>query len=234
MLEAKNLFAGYGDVRVLHGVNLSVAKGSVTAVLGSNGSGKSTLFRTLAGLLPIDSGQIQLLGKRIDALPPHNRVEQGVVLVPEGRLVFPDMSVEENLRIGAINLRARSDGPKTMQTMYDLFPRLKERRNQHAGTLSGGEQQMLALGRGLMALPKVLLLDEPTMGLAPGMVKQIFEIIPNLIDLGLTILIAEQDVRRTLQCANYAYVLENGKVAISGTGDELLKAPEVAEAFLGH
>ncbi len=234
ILQARELVSGYGDVRILHAVDLSVAEGGITAVLGSNGAGKTTLFRTLAGLLAAGAGHIEFCGSPIETLPSHVRVERGVVLVPEGRLVFPDMSVEENLRIGSVNARARSKCSKTLSTVYDLFPRLDERRSQAAGTLSGGEQQMLALGRGLMALPKVLLLDEPTLGLAPTMAKQIFEIIPNLVELGLSILIAEQDVHRTLQCAQFGYVLENGKVAVSGTGPELMQTPAVSEAFLGH
>jgi branched-chain amino acid transport system ATP-binding protein len=234
ILQTRGLVSGYGDVRILHGVDISVAEGGITAVLGSNGAGKTTLFRTLAGLLAADEGQIDLRGSRIDPLPSHTRVERGVVLVPEGRLVFPDMSVEENLRIGSVNKRARPQCAKTLSTVFDLFPILSERRKQAAGTLSGGEQQMLALGRGLMALPKVLLLDEPTLGLAPGMAKQIFQTLPNLVELGLTILIAEQDVHRTLQCAQFGYVLENGRVAVSGSGPELLQTPAVAEAFLGQ
>jgi branched-chain amino acid transport system ATP-binding protein len=233
ILEVEGLASGYGDIRVLHGLSLSVEEGSVTALVGSNGAGKTTLLRAIAGLLAADEGAISLQGTRIEAIASHVRVERGVVLVPEGRLVFADMSVEDNLRIGAVNLRARGQARETLASVYALFPRLNERRSQTAGTLSGGEQQMLALGRGLMALPRLLLLDEPTLGLAPAMANQIFRIIPDLVALGATVLIAEQDVRRTLQAADFCYVLENGCVTMSGTGAALLDTPAVAETFLG-
>tara|TARA_B110000003_G_scaffold272401_1_gene308212 strand:- start:5004 stop:5717 length:714 start_codon:yes stop_codon:yes gene_type:complete len=234
ILEVLDLMAGYGDVGVLHGVNLKLEEGKVSAVLGANGAGKTTLFRTIAGIMPSTSGHIRYCGQNIDALASHHRVAGGLVLVPEGRLVFPDLTVEENLRLGAINVRAREHLSDTLRSVYITFPRLKERKAQDAGTLSGGEQQMLALGRGLMALPKVLLLDEPTLGLAPGVAKQIFGIIPELLEFGLSILIAEQDVHATLQKSDQAYVLENGVVGIEGTGSDLLKSPQVIEAFLGH
>ncbi len=234
MIKIADLHSGYGDIVVLHGINIAVEKGKVTAILGSNGAGKTTLFQTISGLLPAFSGRIDMEGNPISTYPSHQRVESGIVLVPEGRMVFADMSVEENLRIGAFNTNARTDYPDTLKTVFELFPRLRERRKQAAGTLSGGEQQMMALGRGLMALPKVLLLDEPTLGLAPAIAKQIFQVIPNLVDLGLTVMIAEQDVHKTLKCADFGYVLENGKVAFAGTGGELLESPEISGAFLGH
>ncbi|WP_170760812.1 ABC transporter ATP-binding protein [Ruegeria lacuscaerulensis] len=234
LLEINDLGTGYGDVKVLHGVSIALEKGKVTAVLGANGAGKTTLFRTIAGLLPCMSGRVRFQGEDIGVLASHKRVEKGVVLVPEGRLVFPDLTVAENLRLGAINVRARAHSDDTLKTVMALFPRLEERKSQYAGTLSGGEQQMLALGRGLMAMPRVLLLDEPTLGLAPGIAKQIFSTIPELLDFGLSILIAEQDVRSTLKIADYGYVLENGLVGITGDGESLVRSPLVAQAFLGH
>ncbi|MEZ5667659.1 MAG: ABC transporter ATP-binding protein [Alphaproteobacteria bacterium] len=233
ILRIVGLSAGYGEVGVLHGVDLTVAAGGVTALVGSNGAGKTTLFRCLTGLLPAAAGEIHFEGARIDGLPSHERVARGMVLVPEGRLVLADMSVEANLRVGAINTRARAACAETLASVYALFPRLRERRSQTAGTLSGGEQQMLALGRGLMALPRLLLLDEPTLGLAPAVASQIFRIIPRLVERGVTVLIAEQDVTRTLSCADTGFVMENGRIGLSGPGRALLAMPDIAEAFLG-
>jgi branched-chain amino acid transport system ATP-binding protein len=233
-LAAAGLHAGYGEVRVLQGVTLSVAAGSITAVIGANGAGKTTLMRVLAGLVAPTAGTLSHGGAAIGALPAHARVARGIVLVPEGRMVFPDMTVRENLVLGAVNARARPLRDATMAQVFALFPRLAEREGQLAGTLSGGEQQMLALGRGLMAQPKVLLLDEPTLGLAPGIARMIFRIVPQLRDLGITVVIAEQDLRRTLRIADHAYVLENGIVAAEGAGRDLEADPAVRRAYLGH
>jgi branched-chain amino acid transport system ATP-binding protein len=233
-LATEALHAGYGGVKVLQGVTLAVAAGSITAVIGANGAGKTTLMRVLAGLMPPSAGALTLAGAPIAALPAHVRVARGIVLVPEGRLVFPEMTVRENLVLGAATPRARPARDATMRRVFDLFPRLEERAAQAAGTLSGGEQQMLALGRGLMAQPSVLLLDEPTLGLAPGIARQIFRIVPQLRDLGLTVLIAEQDLRRTLAIADHAYVLENGRVAAEGSGRMLEADPAVRRAYLGQ
>ena len=232
-LETTALISGYGDVRMLHGLDFKAKSGKITALIGSNGAGKSTLLRAFAGLLPTQMGGIQFDGHEIGQTSSHRRVEQGLVLVPEGRLIFPDMTVEENLIVGSINRRARNAAEETIKKVYDLFPRLVERRSQHGGSLSGGEQQMLALGRGLMALPKVLLLDEPTLGLAPGMAKQIFQIVPELVAMGTTVVIAEQDVYRTLGIADDAYVLENGRLTMNDTGKNLMNQPEVMVAYLG-
>jgi len=233
-LEATDLHAGYGEVTVLRGVSVSVSEGSVTAIIGANGAGKTTLMRVLAGLVPATAGRLTHRDVDITAMPPHARVAKGIVLVPEGRLIFPDLSVQENLVLGAVNRRAASVRDETIEQVYEMFPKLAERREQAGGTLSGGEQQMLALGRGLMAKPEVLLLDEPTLGLAPSIAKQIFRIVPKLRDLGFTIVIAEQDLRRTLRIADRAYVLENGYVAAEGTGSQLETDPEVRRAYLGH
>lgn len=233
-LTVEGLDAGYGEVSVLRGVTLTAAAGQITAVIGANGAGKSTLMRALAGLIAPTAGRIQLDGRPVTADPPHRRVAQGLVLVPEGRLIFPDLTVRENLALGAIPPHARPRRAATMAEVCALFPRLQERMDQAGGTLSGGEQQMLALGRGLMARPRVLLLDEPTLGLAPAVARMIFRIIPQLRDMGLTVVIAEQDLHRTLRIADRAYVLENGAVAAQGTGAELERDPAVRRAYLGH
>jgi len=232
-LTATGLHAGYGDIEVLRGVSITARTGAVTAIVGANGAGKSTLMRVLAGLLPVSRGRLELDGADITKLPPHARVARGIVLVPEGRLIFPDLSVHENLILGSVTPHAQGVRDETLAQVYAMFPRLAERRSQAGGTLSGGEQQMLALGRGLMARPGVLLLDEPTLGLAPAIAKDIFRIVPRLRDAGLTVIIAEQDLRRTLRIADFAYVLENGTVVSSGKGKDLENDPDVQRAYLG-
>jgi branched-chain amino acid transport system ATP-binding protein len=233
LLAVDGLFAGYGAVGVLHGVSLAVAPGSVTALIGGNGAGKTTLMRVLAGALPPARGTIAFDGTPLARLAACRRVAAGLVLVPEGRLIFPQMTVEENLRIGGIAVAKQGDAGARLAAVYELFPRLAERRRQLGGTLSGGEQQMLAIGRGLMAAPRLLLLDEPTLGLAPLMVREIFATIARLRDGGTTILLAEQDVPRTLGIADRAYVIENGRVAFSGAGRELLGDARVRSSYLG-
>jgi len=233
LLELEDVVAGYGDVMVVHGVTIAAAKGQVTAVVGANGAGKTTLMRTIAGVLLLRSGKLRFAGRDFSQARAHVRVESGLVLVPEGRLIFPQMTVTENLRIGAINPRARPQTHAMFEEVYRLFPRLGERRRQLGGTLSGGEQQMLALGRGLMARPQLLLLDEPTLGLAPIAAKQIFAIVKQLRDAGLTIVLAEQDIGQTLAIADHAYVLENGHVTLTGVGRMLLHDPRIKAAYLG-
>lgn len=233
-LTVESLDAGYGEVAVLRGVTLTAAAGQITAIIGANGAGKTTLMRALAGLISPTAGQISVDGQPVTADPPHRRVAKGVVLVPEGRLIFPDLSVRENLMLGAIPAHARPQREASLAEVCALFPRLEERMEQAGSTLSGGEQQMLALGRGLMARPRVLLLDEPTLGLAPAIARMIFQIIPQLRDMGLTVVIAEQDLHRTLRIADRAYVLENGRVAAEGTGAEIANDPAVRRAYLGH
>ncbi len=233
LLEVEDVHGGYGAVRVLHGVSLTVLRGSITALIGGNGAGKTTLMNTLAGALPATSGRIVFAGVELGAMATNQRVDRGLVLVPEGRLIFPRLTVEENLRLGAVAPRARGGHAERREEVFRLFPRLRERRRQHGGTLSGGEQQMLALGRGLMAGPDLLLLDEPTLGLAPIVAKSLFDTILQLREQGLTILLAEQDVARTLRIAHRAYVLENGRIALAGTGADLLRDPKVREAYLG-
>jgi branched-chain amino acid transport system ATP-binding protein len=233
LLAADSVVAGYGEVIVVHGVAIGAEEGRITALIGANGAGKTTLMRAIAGVLPLAAGALTFAGRAIDRLRAHGRVEAGLVLVPEGRLIFPHMTVEENLRIGAINRRARPVLAEGLDEVYALFPHLAERRRQLGGTLSGGEQQMLALARGLMAKPRLLLLDEPTLGLAPIMTRLIFETLARLRAAGLTILLAEQDVAQTLALADRAYVLENGRIALEGSGRELLDDPRVKAAYLG-
>ena len=233
LLEVIDLQAGYGAITILHDVSLSVQPGSVTALLGANGAGKSTLLRTLAGVLQSRAGRIKFKGRDIGREPAHRRVDDGITLVPEGRLVFRTMTVTENLRLGAVSPRSHAGRTERLEAIYQQFPRLRERADQLAATLSGGEQQMLALGRGLMAKPEILLLDEPTLGLAPVMVKEFFAVIERLRRDGYTVLLAEQDVRRTLAVANQAFVIENGRVILSGTGAELAGSLAVQRAYMG-
>jgi len=233
MLEVTDLVAGYGATQVLHGLSLQVQGGSVTGLLGANGAGKTTLMKTLAGLLPVAGGHLRFMGENIAAEPSHRRVLGGLVLVPEGRMVFPTLSVAENLRLGAINPRARPALKRSLEHVFHVFPRLLERERQAAVTLSGGEQQMLAIGRALMAQPRLMLLDEPTLGLAPIVAHHIFELIQRLVADGLTLLVAEQDVRRTLSAAQHAYVVENGRIAAEGPAEQLADDPRIRQAYLG-
>ena len=211
LFEVKNLSAGYGEVGILKGVTLTVEAASVTALIGSNGAGKTTLMRAITGLLPI-TGSIRFDGAEISACSARERVDRGVALVPEGRLVFPDMSVDEHLDVGATVPRANANRKATKAKMLELFPRLAERRKQSAGTLSGGEQQMLAIARALMSQPRLLLLDEPSLGLAPKMAEQLFDTVRTIRAAGVTVFIVEQDVHSTLELADKAYVLETGGV----------------------
>ena len=233
MLEIAALSAGYGEVRVLEAVSLEIARGSITALVGSNGAGKTTLMRTVAGLVPATAGRIALEGIDLGPAAPHERVERGLSLVPEGRLIFPGFSVEQNLRIGAVAPHARPRRGPRMEEMYTLFPILAERRRQPGGTLSGGEQQMLAIARGLMSEPRLLLLDEPSLGLAPAVAQTLFETMLRVRDAGVTVFIVEQDIRSTLEIADSAYVLENGRIAMSGEAAALLEDPQVRQSYLG-
>jgi branched-chain amino acid transport system ATP-binding protein len=233
LLAIEGLTAGYGAATVLRDLSLAVPAGRITALVGANGAGKTTLMRVLAGLLEPSAGTIRFDGTEIAGAPSHRRVERGLVLVPEGRLVFPNLSVAENLRLGAWAPNARAEEAASAARVHALFPRLAERRDQEAGSLSGGEQQMLALARGLMARPRLLLLDEPTLGLAPQMAQTIFGTIARLRADGITVLIAEQDVRTTLAIADRAYVLENGRIKKQGAAASLRDDPEIRAAYLG-
>ena len=233
MLKVKNIDVFYGDLQVLWDVSFDVREKEILVLVGANGAGKSTTIRTLSSLLTPKKGTIEFNGIRLDQLPPHKIIEQGIVHVPEGRRLFPEMSVEENLFMGSLHGEAKAARQTTLEHVYDLFPRLKERRKQMAGTLSGGEQQMAAIGRGLMSLPKIMMFDEPSLGLAPLLVQEIFQMVRRINAEGVTVLLVEQNVRQTLKMCHRAYVLENGRVILEGTGKELLENEEVKEAFLG-
>jgi branched-chain amino acid transport system ATP-binding protein len=232
MLEIRGIEAGYGMTTVLRGVDLSVPAGRIVAVLGANGAGKTTLNMTISGLVRAQAGSITFDGQRIDQLPPPAIAAAGLVHVPEGRKVFPNLSVRENLDLGAY-CRARRNRARNMERVFDIFPRLKERVGQGAGTLSGGEQQMLAIGRGMMAEPRLLILDEPSLGLSPLLVEEMFTLIRRLHGEGLAIMLVEQNVAQSLEIADDAHVLENGAFAISGTAAQVRADPHLQRAYLG-
>lgn len=232
LLEITGLFCCYGRVQALKGVDLAVGEGELVALVGANGAGKTTLLRTLSGVHPAVAGTIRYRGERIDALPPERRVRLGIAQVPEGRQVFGPLTVEDNLRLGAYS-RRDDETREDLERIYKLFPVLAEKRRQAAGALSGGQQQMLAMGRALMARPTLLLLDEPTMGLSPILVRTIFEVIESLRNAGRTILLVEQNAHAALSIADRGYVLETGTIAASGPGRLLLEDPRVREAYLG-
>jgi branched-chain amino acid transport system ATP-binding protein len=232
-LEVHNINVFYGDVQVLEDVSLSVTKGEIVSIVGSNASGKSTTINAICGLLPVSSGEIHFLGNRIENRELHEIARMGIAQIPEGRRLFPYMSVYENLAIGAYAPRARASEGKSLEEVYALFPALKERRSQMAVTLSGGEQQMVAIGRGLMARPEILILDEPSLGIAPILVKEIFEKITQINKKGTTILLVEQDVALSLNLSDHGYVLENGSITLEGGGKELLANPQIRESYLG-
>jgi branched-chain amino acid transport system ATP-binding protein len=233
LLEVKELSSGYGDLPVLHGVSFDVNQAEVVSVVGANGAGKTTLLGTLAGAVPSTGGHVLFNGTDLTTVAPHKIAELGLVLVPEGRKLFPFMTVEENLRLGGYHKAARAVWRDTLGEMYDMFPRLKERRNQTAGSLSGGEQQMCAIARGLMALPKLIMLDEPSLGLAPIIVEQLFELLAQLAGRGLAVLLVEQYVAEALVLSARANVLEHGHVTVHGDADQMLHNPELRRAYLG-
>ncbi len=232
MLQIENLTAGYGDTSVLHGISLEVGEGEIVALIGANGAGKTTILKTISGLLRARQGRILFDGRQIQDWPTHRTVASGLVQVPEGRHLFRQMTVLENLQLGSFR-RGRRDRHATLAQVFAMFPRLEERKNQRAGTLSGGERQMLAIGRALMTRPRLLMLDEPSLGLAPLIVKSIFETISNVRAAGTTVLIVEQNAVQTLAMADHGYVLENGEIVLVGTGAELLENEDIRSAYLG-
>ena len=229
----ENIDVFYGDLQVLWDVSFEVNEGEIVALIGANGAGKSTTLKTISGLLSPTTGRITFLGQRLDQVPAHKIIELGVAQVPEGRRLFPEMTVRENLIMGSLSPLAKAKRNETMERIFALFPRLREREKQLAGTLSGGEQQMLAVGRGLMALPKLIMFDEPSLGLAPILVAEIFRIIERIKPEGVTVLLVEQNTKHTLEICDRGYVLENGRVVLSGTGEELLDNEHVKQAYLG-
>lgn len=232
MLEVIDLHGGYGRIEVLKGINLKVSAGEVVALIGSNGAGKTTLLRALSGVQPISAGQIQFMGERIDRLPSHQRVARGMTQSPEGRQIFGPLSVDDNLRLGAY-LRRDDDIEADRERIYAMFPVLKDKRQQPAGGLSGGQQQMLAIGRALMGKPKLLLLDEPSLGLSPILVDQILAAVTALRQAGITILLVEQNAAAALEIADRGYVIETGRIVHAGPASELLSDPKVKSAYLG-
>jgi branched-chain amino acid transport system ATP-binding protein len=233
MLEVKNINTFYGKVQALWDVSLRIDDAEIVALVGANGAGKSTLLNTISGVVHPASGSVEFMGKRIDNLPPHSIVEMGLSHVPEGRRLFSEMTVHENLEMGAYPSSAWKIKKETAEQIYQVFPILKERAGQLARTLSGGEQQMLAMGRGLMSRPKLCMFDEPSYGLAPRVLIEVFQIIKSLREQGITIMLIEQNVPRTLEIADRAYVMENGRLVLEGTCDKLLKDDYVKKAYLG-
>lgn len=232
MLEVKGVGAAYGEAVVLRDVSVTVPHGEIVALLGPNGAGKTTLVKAIARLIPITAGSVTLDGADLQRLPLHRVVETGLAVVPEGRRLFTQMSVEENLQLGAYSPAARPELSDTLEVVYDRFPRLKERAAQRAGTLSGGEQQMLALGRALMAKPRFLLMDEPSLGLSPLLTSEMFDLIASVTELGVGVLLVEQNVARTLEIAQHGSVLEQGEIVLSGDREELLGSERIREAYL--
>lgn len=233
MLKLTNVNSYYGEVQVLKDVNLEVNKGEIVTLIGANAAGKSTMISCISRTVTSFTGEIEFEGKKIQDLRPDQIVELGLVQIPEGRLLFPKLTVRENLELGAFNKNSRSKRKDRLEYVYSILPRLKERQNQMAGSLSGGEAQMCAIGRGLMANPALLMFDEPSLGLAPIVVLEIMNLIKNIRDEGMTILLVEQNVRQSLKLADRAYVLENGRVIMEGRGKELLDSEEVRKAYLG-
>ena len=233
LLEVQNVSSGYGEVQILWDTSLQLERGKLTALVGSNGAGKTTLLRTLVGLLKPWHGSIRFDGRDVTRISPHAKAAQGIVMVPEGRQLFPNMSVHENLEMGAFTRRAKAGFDENLERVYDMLPRLKERAQQKAGTLSGGEQQMLAVGRGLMAQPQILMFDELSLGLAPFLVLNLFELLQHLKGSGLTMLLVEQNVQMALAISDYAYVLREGRIEIEGQASDVRKMEVVRQAYLG-
>jgi branched-chain amino acid transport system ATP-binding protein len=233
VLKVEHIDVFYGDLQVLWDVSFEVKQGEIVVLLGANGAGKSTTIKTVSSLLKPAGGSITFEGTRLDQLPSHKIIDCGIAHVPEGRRLFSEMTVEENLIVGSLSDKAKSQRIETMNWIYDLFPRLRERRKQPGGTLSGGEQQMLAIGRGLMSRPKLVMFDEPSLGLAPILVTEVFRIVEMVNQQGVTVLLVEQNVKQTLSMCHRAYVLENGRITLSGTGQEFLNNEHIKEAYLG-
>jgi branched-chain amino acid transport system ATP-binding protein len=233
LLEVENLAVAYGDVQALWDISLTVDAGEIVALIGPNGAGKTTLMRTIAGLQRPSAGSIRFQSGPLHSLPPHEIVERGIVLAPEGRRLFGGMSVIENLELGAFTTRARRQREHTLKRIFEIFPLLAERRHQYAQTMSGGQQQMLAIGRALMGLPQLLMLDEPSLGLAPLLVERIFDVVRAINDEGVTVLLVEQNARAALELASRAYIVEQGRVVGSGAGADLLHDAAVQRAYLG-
>ena len=233
MLDLKGINAGYGSFQALFDISLTVNAGEAVSVIGPNGAGKTTLMRVISGMTAPFSGEMEMEGKSLSSFPPHQIVELGIAHVPENRRLFPSMTVEDNLKLGAFAKTARGDSAKNLEFVYELFPRMKERRSQLAGTMSGGEQQMCAIGRAIMSGPKLLLMDEPSAGLAPVVVQQVFSLVRRIREEGYTVLIVEQNVQQVLQVVDRAYLLEAGQLIDSGKSEDLLESESVRKAYMG-
>ena len=234
LLKIENLSVFYGVIEAIKSISFEVNEGEIIALIGANGAGKTTILHTISGLVPAKSGSITFDGKEITKLPAHKIVKMGIAQVPEGRRIFAQLSVYENLKLGAFTRNNPAESAETLEMVYTRFPRLKERRNQIAGTLSGGEQQMLAMGRALMSKPRIMLLDEPSMGLSPILVSEIFDIIKSINQSGTTVLLVEQNAKKALSIANHAYVLETGKIVLGGKASDLINDEGVRKAYLGE
>lgn len=234
MLEVKNLKVSYGVIEAIKGVSFEVSKGEIIALIGANGAGKTTILQTISGLIPAKSGTVEFNGVNITKVPGHKIVCMGMAQVPEGRRVFSQLTVLQNLKLGAYTRKDKEEISESLKMVYDRFPRLSERKNQIAGTLSGGEQQMLAMGRALMSKPDIILMDEPSMGLSPILVNEIFDIIKEINKSGTTILLVEQNAKKALSIANRAYVLETGNIALSGDAQNLINDDKIKKAYLGE
>ena len=233
MLDLKGINAGYGSFQALFDISLTVNAGEAVSVIGPNGAGKTTLMRVISGMTAPFSGEMEMEGKSLSSFPPHQIVELGIAHVPENRRLFPGMTVEDNLKLGAFAKTARGDSAKNLEFVYELFPKMKERRSQLAGTMSGGEQQMCAIGRAIMSGPKLLLMDEPSAGLAPVVVQQVFSLVRRIREEGYTVLIVEQNVQQVLQVVDRAYLLEAGQLIDSGKSEDLLESETVRKAYMG-
>lgn len=233
LLDIKSIDIYYGDVQVVYGVSLHINEGEIISIIGANGAGKSTILKCISGLINTTSGEMYFNNEPIQNIPPEQVVDKGIIQIPEGRRLFTLMTVEENLEVGAFNREADKVKEETLKEVYNLLPRLEERKKQLAITLSGGEQQMLAIGRGLMSKPKLLMLDEPSLGLAPILIRDIFETIKKISEQGVTVLLVEQDVRHSLSMSDRGYVLEHGRIAMEGSGQDLLENPHIRDAYLG-
>jgi len=233
ILEVNGLHAGYGDVEVVKNISLSVERGTIATIVGANGAGKTTLLRALSGIISPTAGEVRLNNTRIEMQLPHQIVKSGLVMVPEGRCLFPSLTVLENLELGSFQKHAKERRQESLEWVFAIFPRLRERVGQKAGTLSGGEQQMAAIGRALMSLPVILLLDEPSLGLAPVIVKRMFEVVQEINRSGTTVLLVEQNVQRSLAISSQAWVIENGEIVLAGTGQEVLTNEHTRKAYLG-
>lgn len=233
MLTVKNLKAGYGGTPAIHDISFEVREGQIVAILGSNGAGKTTALKTIMGMIKPMAGEIIYDGDSLIGVPCHQMVEKGLAMVPEGRHLFPKMTILDNLMMGSYTIKDKSSIDETLATVYKIFPRLEERKNQLAGTLSGGEQQMVAIGRALMSKPKVLILDEPSLGLMPKLVNEVFEFVKEINQMGVTVIIIEQNAEQTLAFSDYAYVVSNGETVMEGTGQALLMDDQVQKIYLG-